>query len=150
METWGNMKMKINSDTYSPNCNTPLKLPLFVSRISAGFPSPAADYIDKKLDLNQYLIKHPAATFFVRVEGSSMINAGIHDGDILIVDRAIEPVDSKIVIAVLNGEMTVKRIRKAGGKLYLVPENDEYTAIEVSEDMEFQIWGVVTSVIHKV
>ena len=79
-----------------------------------------------------------------------MINAGIHDGDILIVDRAIEPADSKIVIAVLNGEMTVKRIRKAGGKLYLVPENDEYTAIEVSEDMEFQIWGVVTSVIHKV
>jgi DNA polymerase V len=144
------MKMQINSEIYSPNFNTPLKLPLFVSRISAGFPSPAADYIDKKLDLNQYLIKHPAATFFVRVEGSSMINAGIHDGDILIVDRAIEPADSKIVIAVLNGEMTVKRIRKAGGKLYLVPENDEYTAIEVSEDMEFQIWGVVTSVIHKV
>ena len=144
------MEMQINSDRYSPNCNTTLKLPLFVSRISAGFPSPAADYIDKKLDLNQYLIKHPAATFFVRVEGSSMVNAGIHDNDILIVDRALEPADSKIVIAVLNGEMTVKRIRKAGGKLYLMPENDAYGALEVSEDMEFQIWGVVTSVIHKV
>jgi DNA polymerase V len=124
--------------------------PLFITKISAGFPSPAEDYIDKNLDLNEYLIQHPAATFFVRVAGSSMINAGIHSGDILIVDRSVEPADKKIVIAVINGEMTVKRIRKNAGKLYLVPENDAYKPLEITEGSEFQVWGVVTNVIHKV
>lgn len=89
-----------------------IKIPLFVEKISAGFPSPADDYIDKKIDLNEFLIKHPAATFFVRVVGDSMINAGIHAGDILVVDRALEPADNKIIIAVLDGELTVKRIKK--------------------------------------
>lgn len=130
--------------------NKKLNLPLAITRISAGFPSPAEDYIDKKLDLNEYLIKHPAATFFVRVAGSSMINAGIHSGDILIVDRSVEPADKKIVIAVINGEMTVKRISKNAGKLYLVPENDAYKPLEITEGSEFQVWGVVTNVIHKV
>lgn len=130
--------------------NKSVKLPLFIAKISAGFPSPAEDYIDRALDLNEHLIKHPAATFFVRVEGSSMINAGIHNGDILIVDRALDPSDGKIVIAVINGEMTVKRIRRKSGKLYLMPENDEFKPLEISEDSEFHIWGVVTNVIHKV
>ncbi|MEI6127641.1 MAG: translesion error-prone DNA polymerase V autoproteolytic subunit [Pseudomonadota bacterium] len=129
---------------------TRLKAVLYSAQVSAGFPSPAEDYIDKKLDLNEHLIKHPAATFFVKVEGNSMINAGIHSGDMLIVDRALEPADKKIVIAVLNGEMTVKRIRKIKDKLYLMPENDTYQPTEITEDSAFQIWGVVTNVIHKV
>ena len=130
--------------------STRLRLVLFTSKISAGFPSPAEDYIDKNLDLNEHLIKHPAATFFIRVEGHSMINAGIHNGDMLIVDRTLEPVDKKIVIAVINGEMTVKRIRMLKGKLYLMPENDSFKPIEVSEESDLQIWGVVTNVIHSV
>lgn len=126
-----------------------LELPLFLARIPAGFPSPADDYLDKNLDLNDYLIKNPSATFCVRVEGNSMVKAGIHDGDILIVDRSLEPVDKKIVIAVVNGELTVKRIRKVKGKVYLEPESDEFKLIELSEEGDCQIWGVVTYAIHK-
>ena len=129
---------------------TKKKLPLFLAKISAGFPSPADDYIDKKLDLNEFLIKHPAATFFVKVEGDSMLNAGIHSGDILIVDRALEPSDNKVVIAVLGGELTVKRIRKTNGKIYLAPENPDFSPIEVTPEMDVEVWGVVTHVIHEV
>jgi len=135
---------------YKNDSTTKLKAALYSSKVSAGFPSPAEDYIDKKLDLNEHLIKHPAATFFVKVEGNSMINAGIHNGDTLIVDRAIEPVDKKIVVAVINGELTMKRIKKINDKLYLMPENDEFKPLEVTEGSEFQVWGVVTSVIHPV
>ena len=124
------------------------ELPLFLAKISAGFPSPADDYIDKKLDLNEYLVKHPAATFFVKVEGDSMLNAGINSGDILIVDRALHPADNKVVIAVLGGELTVKRIRKKRGKLYLMPENPDFTPMEINDEMDFEVWGVVTHVIH--
>ena len=102
---------------YKNESKKKLRLVLYAAKIPAGFPSPAEDYIDKKLDLNEHLIKHPSATFFVKVEGNSMINAGIHNGDTLIVDRALEPADKKIVIAVINGEMTVKRIRKLQGRL---------------------------------
>lgn len=123
-------------------------IPLFLPTVSAGFPSPAEDYLDKPLDLNEYLIKHPAATFFVRVEGDSMINAGIHHGDILIVDRALEPAHKKIIVAVINGELTVKRLLKVKDTLHLIPENDNFEAITVSAEMDFQIWGVVTHVIH--
>lgn len=126
------------------------ELPLFTARISAGFPSPADDYIDRKLDLNEYLIKHPAATFFVRVQGDSMIDAGIHSGDILIVDRALEPADGKIVIAVLYGELTVKRIKKTKTKLSLLPENPAFKPIEITPEMGLEVWGVVTHVIHTV
>ena len=129
---------------------TEQELPLFLAKISAGFPSPADDYIDTKLDLNEYLIKHPAATFFVRVEGESMINAGIHSGDILIVDRAVEPSDNKIVIAALDGELTVKRIRKKKGKLYLIAENPGFVEVEVTQERNFEVWGVVMYVIHPV
>ena len=116
--------------------------------VSAGFPSPADDYIEGKLDLNEYLIKHPAATFFLRAAGDSMIEAGIHHGDILIVDRAIEPVDNNVVIAVVDGELTVKRIRKSGNGLLLMPDNRDYEPIKVTEEMNVEIWGVVTNVIH--
>ena len=127
------------------------ELPLFLANVPAGFPSPADDYIDRKLDLNEFLIKHPAATFFVRVEGDSMTGAGINSGDILIVDRAVEPADKKIVIANVNGELTVKRIRIYRGKAYLAAENPDFDPIELSgEDEEMDIWGVVTYVLHSV
>jgi DNA polymerase V len=135
---------------YTPDQTTKIALPLYMTSIEAGFPSPADDYIEGSLDLNQHLVKHPAATFFVRVSGESMINAGIYPDDILIVDRSLEAVDKKIVIAVINGELTVKRLRIRSGNPFLEPENDQYQSIEVTPDMAFEIWGVVTNVIHKV
>jgi DNA polymerase V len=128
---------------------THLEVPFFTAGVSAGFPSPADDFIDRSLDLNEFLIKHPAATFFVRVEGSSMINCGIHPGDILIVDKALDPHDGSIVIAVLNGEFTVKRFKRERQRCYLLPENPDYAPIEIAGDMQLEIWGVVTYVIHK-
>lgn len=130
--------------------NAKLQLPLYVASVSAGFPSPADDFIDTKLDLNEHLVKHPASTFFVRASGDSMINAGIHSGDILIVDRSLEPYDNAIVIAVLEGELTVKRLHYSGKRILLLPENTAYKPIDVTENEEFRVWGLVTSVIHKI
>jgi DNA polymerase V len=127
-----------------------LKIPLFITPVSAGFPSPADDFVEKQLDLNEKLIKHPAATFFVKVQGDSMRDAGIHSGDTLVVDRSLEPTSNKVVIAVVNGEFTVKRVQKRNGKVYLMPENLRYKPIEVTEDMDCSVWGVVTNVIHAV
>ena len=127
-----------------------VKLPLYVSTIKAGFPSPADDYLDKKLDLNEHLVKHPAATFFVKVAGDSMINAGIFPDDILIVDRSLEARNNRIIVAILDGEFTVKRLKKYRGKISLVSENPDYEPIEVTEDRDFDVWGVVTNVIHSV
>jgi DNA polymerase V len=133
---------------YWPDRTTKISCPLFMASVSAGFPSPAEDYIEGRLDLNRHLIKHPAATFFVRVAGDSMIDAGIHPGDILVVDRAIEPADNNVVIAVIDGELTVKRIAQRGRELFLVADNRHYPPLQIQEEMEFEIWGVVTSVIH--
>ncbi len=128
-----------------------LALPLFASRVAAGFASPADDYIETPLDLNEYLIQHPAATFFLRVAGDSMLGAGIHDGDMLVVDRALEAQDGKIVIAAVNGELTVKRLSMSNGKrVNLLPENSDYPAIPITPETDFVIWGVVTNVIHPV
>ena len=135
-------------DFYRPDRTTKISCPLFMASVSAGFPSPAEDYIEGRIDLNRHLIKHPAATFFVRVAGDSMIDAGIHPGDILVVDRAVEPADKNVVIAVIDGELTVKRIAQRGGSLYLVADNQRYAPLRIQEEMEFEIWGVVTSVIH--
>ncbi len=126
-----------------------LELPMYKSEIKAGFPSPASDYIESTLDLNKFLIKHPAATFFVRVEGDSMIDASIHSGDLLIVDRAVQAEKQKIVIAAVNGELTVKRIWHDGDRLFLQSGNINFDPIEITPDMDFHIWGVVTYVIHK-
>ncbi len=117
--------------------------------MQAGFPSPAEDYLDKTLDLNELLIAHPAATFFVRVSGDSMQNAGIFSGDILVVDRSLEAADNKIVIAIVSGEFTVKRLKIREGRISLVPENPSYPILEMKEGSDFQVWGVVTYVIHK-
>jgi len=141
------MVTKIEAIFY-PDRTTQCERPLFMVPVTAGFPSPAEGYIEGKLDLNKHLIKHPAATFFVRVTGDSMVDAGIHPGDILIVDRAIEPADKKVVIAVIDGELTVKRIRMIKDKVFLMPENENYKSLQIEEEMNFEIWGVVTNVIH--
>jgi len=126
---------------------TKLRLPLFSSSIQAGFPSPAEDHIEKTLDLNELLIRNPQATFFLRVSGSSMVNAGINDKDLLIVDRSIEPTHGKIVIAILDGELTVKRLYRQNGTIKLCPENPKFKPIEIKKESDLQIWGVVTNVI---
>ncbi len=125
----------------------PLKIPLYGSKVEAGFASPADDFVEDYLDLNQLLVKRHEATFFVRVAGRSMVDAGIQPGDILIVDRSLEPVHGKVVIAVVDTEVTVKRLSTKGGKVVLKAENPEYSDIPVTG--ELHIWGVVTSVIHQ-
>ncbi len=143
------MGMSENVDMiYSADSGSQVERPLFVTQVSAGFPSPADDYIELQLDLNKHLIQHPAATYFVRVTGDSMIHAGIHDGDLLIVDRSLEARDKNVIIANVDGELTVKRMKMADGKVYLVPENDRYQPQEITSDMSFEVWGVVTNVIH--
>jgi len=127
-----------------------LPLPLFNGKVAAGFPSPADDYVEKSLDLNELLVKKPAATFFVRAQGESMLGAGIHPNDILVVDRSIEPVPGKIVICALNGELTVKRLERGNGQWQLKAENPAYADIIIHEEVELVIWGVVTNVIHSV
>lgn len=125
-----------------------IKVPMAEALVAAGFPSPADDYIEYRLDLNELLIQHPAATFFVKVQGQSMMEANIHSGDILIVDRSLEAKDGKIVIAVVGGEFTVKRLRIQGNRTSLLPENPVYPVLEIRPGMELEIWGVVTYVIH--
>jgi len=123
--------------------------PLFLDSVSAGFPSPATDYMENKLDLNEYLVKHPAATFIVKASGPSMIEAGISSGDLLIVDRSIVPKNNNIVIASVFGDLTVKKLHKKGSTLFLLSANNQYPSIEIKEEMECFLWGVVTYVIHK-
>jgi DNA polymerase V len=137
-------------DVYIPAREKSYLLPLFLESVSAGFPSPADDYMEGRLDLNDFLVKHPAATFFVRVTGDSMVGASINNGDILIVDRSINPEHGHIVIAVIHGELTVKRLHKSNLKIMLIPENKAYQPIEITEEMNFEVWGVVISVIHSV
>ncbi len=148
-------KQKIKTDgsikgIFKVDTSTKVLRPLLGTDVSAGFPSPAQDYIEDRLDLNEYLIEHPSATYFVRVDGFSMVNAGIFPDDILIVDRSLEAFNKKVIIAVLNGELTVKRLIIKNGIYYLKPENPEYKAIMIKSDDQFSIWGVVSYVIHKV
>ena len=126
------------------------EIPLYGNRVAAGFPSPADDYLEDKIDLNRYLVKHPASTFLVRASGESMINIGIFPNDILIVDKSLKAEDGKVVIAAIDGELTVKTYRKKGNRITLEAENDSYKSIEYNEEGESYIWGVVTNVIHPV
>jgi DNA polymerase V len=137
-------------EIYLPKREKFIDLPLFLESVSAGFPSPADDYLEGKLDLNDFLITNPASTFLVRVTGDSMIDAGIHSGDLLIVDRSLMPSDRNIVIAVINGELTVKRLRYKKNQLFLYPENRDFKPIEITQEMNFEVWGVVKSVVHSV
>ncbi len=123
-------------------------LPLLLARIPAGFPSPADDYVDKTLDLNELIVKNPIATYLVAVEGESMVGAGIHPGDVLVVDRSIEAQSGHIVVAALHGELTIKQIRVRGRTVWLVPENPLFEPVRVTSEMDFEVWGVVTHVIH--
>ncbi|MCP4613836.1 MAG: translesion error-prone DNA polymerase V autoproteolytic subunit [Planctomycetes bacterium] len=133
---------------YMPDLSTKYRQSFFEAVVSAGFPSPAADYEEDKLDLNRHLIKNPAATFFIRVAGYSMMGAGIYSGDLLIVDRSLEPRDKSVVIAIIDGELTVKRIRIRKKKITLEPENTNYSVRQITEETDFQVWGVVTNVVH--
>ena len=135
-------------EIHPSSCRTILQRPLFLSGVSAGFPSPADDYLDRELDLNEQLVKNPAATFFVRVAGDSMTGAGINDNDILVVDRSLEPANNNIDIAVINGELTVKRLIKKRKYCRLVAENPNYPPLEVDDEMGLEIWGVATFAIH--
>jgi DNA polymerase V len=136
---------------YAPENNTkPLYLNLLSSSVSAGFPSPAEDYVEQKLDLNVHLITNPPATFFVKAVGDSMEKIGIFSGDMLVVDRSKNANNGSIIIAVLDGELLVKRYGLSSNNIHtLIAENDEYETIEIKRGQDFEIWGVVTSVIHK-
>jgi SOS-response transcriptional repressors (RecA-mediated autopeptidases) len=122
--------------------------PLYLCPIPAGWPSPAEDYIEDTLDLHKFAVRNEAATFFLRASGDSMIGAGILDGDILVVDRSISPVSGKIVIAAIDGELTVKRLSKKGKRLLLIPENPNYEPIDITHHEDTRIWGVVTFALH--
>ena len=123
-------------------------LPLALSHVEAGFPSPADDYMEGTLDLNEHVIKHPSATYFVKASGDSMIGAGIFNGDLLIVDRSLEASSGKVVIAEVDGQLTVKRLLKLNDSFSLQSENSSYPPIELQEGNEVVVWGVVTHVIH--
>ncbi len=124
-------------------------IPLFTDSVQAGFPSPAEDYMDLDLNLQDHLIQNPSATFCVRAVGESMQGAGIQGGDIMLVDKSITPKNRSIVLAVIDGEFTVKRLNVSEKELYLVPENENSPPIKITEKMDFQVWGVVTYIVHK-
>jgi DNA polymerase V len=124
-------------------------VPLYGDSVPAGFPSPADDYLDMDLNLHDYLVQHPSATFCVRAIGDSMVDAGIQSSDVMVVDRALTPKNNDIILAVVNGEFTVKRIKKSEDELYLMPANENYKPMKITEEMNFQVWGVVTFIIHK-
>ena len=124
-------------------------LTLFEHKVPAGFPSPADDHIEKKLDLNDYLIKQKEATFFVRIKGDSMIDAGIHDNDIVIVDKSQKASNGDIVLASIDGDFTVKLLSTHKSKYRLLAANEKYKPIEINESMQFDVWGVVTGAVRK-
>ena len=125
-----------------------LHLPLAGERVAAGFPSPADDYVEVGIDLNDQLIRHPSSTFFLRVSGDSMTGAGIHDGDLLVVDRSLDPRPGRVVVAVLDGGFTLKRLARHRGRLRLEAANPDYPPLELEDCGDMQIWGVAIHVIH--
>jgi len=138
-----------NLEFFKPLVQTKIELPLVEATISAGFPSPADDYSEARLDLNKELISNESATFYARVRGDSMTLAGISDGDLLIIDKSKTPVNGSIVVCLIDGEFTVKRFQKEGNQFYLMPENDNYQPIKIKPENDVTIWGVVTYTIKK-
>ena len=134
---------------FSAHTDSELALDFVQGGIAAGFPSPAEDFSNMSLDLNRELIKNPASTFYARAKGMSMINAGIDDGDLLVIDKSVEPYDKCIAVCFIDGEFTVKRLRLENGKISLMPENSNYKPIEITEFMDFMVWGVVKYCIKK-
>lgn len=137
--------MKI--DIFLPDLSTHIALPYADGGIQAGFPSPAQDYISESIDLNREIVRHPSATFYGRVSGESMIDEGICEGDILVIDRSLEPTDGDLAVCCLEGEFTLKRIRLESGRIWLVPSNEMYDPILVTPERQFEVWGVVTHTI---
>ena len=133
----------------TPDTTSEVAVPMASSCVSAGFPSPAEDFLEPSLDLNRTLVRNPASTFFARVSGESMKDAGIHDGDLLVVDKSVEPADGCIAVCFLDGEFTLKRVKTDGRRVTLLPANDRYRPIEILPDDEFSVWGVVTYTIRK-
>ena len=124
-------------------------LPISTSTVSAGFPSPAEDFVEEYLDVSKRIVKNPASTFLVKAKGDSMIEKGIHDGDILVVDKSLDAQNNCIIVAYIDGEFTVKRFVKEKYNIILYPANNNYEPIIITEDNDFLIWGVVTYVLHK-
>lgn len=142
------MKKKNTLNFFTPS-HGKLEAILINAGISAGFPSPAGDFKQERISLDKELIKNKEATFFARVSGESMVNAGLEDGDLIVIDRSLEPTNNKIAVCFIDGEFTVKRLQVKKNKIWLKPENTNYKAIEVKEDNELIIWGIVTNVIKK-
>lgn len=134
---------------FTPKLGKPLFRPLIAFRVPAGFPSPADDHLEARIDLNEHLIRHPTATFFARVSGDSMTGAGILDGDMLIIDRAADIPNNCIVVARIEDRFTLKRIKKAGKRIFLVPENELFPPIELTEESDCEIWGRVVGITRK-
>lgn len=134
---------------YSANTESSITLPLIDGGIAAGFPSPAQDYIDLKIDLNKELIDNPSSTFYARVKGSSMIDAGISDGDILVIDKSLEPRNGDTAVCYIDGEFTIKFIKIEPDAVFLIPANPDFIPIKVTDNNNFCIWGIVTYSIKK-
>lgn len=141
---------KLILSIHPAEADSPIELPLVTHGVSAGFPSPALDFMEYKIDLNKYLTRNALSTFYIRVSGHSMINAGIDDGDLLVVDRSLDPADGRIAICLIDGEFTVKRLKYTPDGLFLMPENPAYQPIAVTDQNQFVMWGLVTYVIKKI
>jgi DNA polymerase V len=148
-KTASRLKGRTKLAVFEPAATSNVVLPFYSCTVSAGFPSPADDHLQNKLDLNTHVVKHPAATFFVRVQGDSMRDANVHEGDILVVDKSEHAAHNKIVVAVLNGEYVCKRLYKRNGVMRLLPANPAFQPIEITEGMDFEVWGVVTHILHQ-
>lgn len=141
------MQLKKNITFFLPDFDNTNELPFISGGIKAGFPSPAADFDESKISLDNVLVKNREATFYAKASGTSMIGAGIDDGDIMVIDRSLEPQNNKIAICLIDGEFTVKRIKIEKDAVYLMPENKNYQSIKVTDENELVIWGIVTYVI---
>lgn len=144
------MPIKKNIEFFIPNFENSRELPFITSGIKAGFPSPAADFDETRISLDKALVKNPDTTFYAKANGQSMKGAGIDDGNIMVIDRSIEPRNNKIAVCLIDGEFTVKRIKKTKEELLLMPENSDFQPIKIKEDNQLVIWGIVTYVIKKV
>jgi DNA polymerase V len=144
------MNSNISLSVFLPEIASPTKVNWINTKVWAGFPSPAEDYEEQKLDLNKKLVKHPSATFFITVQGNSMINAGIDEGDILVVDKSIPPENNCIAVCIINDDFTVKRLLKTKEGVYLKPENHNYKPLLVTDEHNFKVWGIVSYVIKKI
>lgn len=144
------MLKKKKIEIFTPESEEEMEMPYVSSGIKAGFPSPAADFDEVRISLDQIVVKNKAATFYAKASGNSMIGAGIEDGDVLVIDRSLEPVNNKIAVCFIDGEFTVKRIKIEKDSICLAPENDAFEPIQITESNQLLIWGIVTYVLKKI